>query len=548
MSGIFKSLQPKDVRVTPYQAYKLISSTFDGNGIGVEEPSFRVYDAIYSTQSSYNFNVQGQTSIDVGTQEAIDLFDFDPAVDGNGGYWPSALLKQIDKIFYRNYLSDYYSTPGGGNINYQYRVLGSQAKIISIPMQRMGEGIYPTSVVIETGAGDLIDDGRGNLRIASVVDPADYDNLMSSYHFGQYYRFMGEGNVVDLQQPLTYGSDRLFASFSNVVFVQGDNTGMVGVEFQNHESSSLMLTAYENAMARSRYNFTNTDYAIAFGVKTNGSGVILAKQRPTLDWGISPSGQVYTNTNAPGNFPYKIKSNGGTIQFEKSDGSTSITLSGGSANSFANVVLQRSGSDIQLYVNGNQAGTVTDDFVVPGAGNPACQLNDINCANDSNIVVGNSYDGTEPLDGELYYLHFFNRHLTEDEITDLDNTDGIINGFAGNIFYNLGIAVVTYPDAIDAGIDSIEYRSTMTMLETQAYCTVGPGDCLTTYNRSVHTWDPVTNQYVVSCRYTGSEFRPYVTTVGLYNDNNELLAVAKLSTPIQTSKTSDTTFVVRFDR
>ena len=35
----------------------------------------------------------------------------------------------------------------------------------------------------------------------------------------------------------------------------------------------------------------------------------------------------------------------------------------------------------------------------------------------------------------------------------------------------------------------------------------------------------------------------YITTVGLYNDNNELLATAKLSEPLK--KTSDTEFTIR---
>ena len=46
---------------------------------------------------------------------------------------------------------------------------------------------------------------------------------------------------------------------------------------------------------------------------------------------------------------------------------------------------------------------------------------------------------------------------------------------------------------------------------------------------------------------TGSEFAPYVTTVGLYNDAHELIAVAKLGQPIPKSKTNDMTFVVKFD-
>ena len=46
---------------------------------------------------------------------------------------------------------------------------------------------------------------------------------------------------------------------------------------------------------------------------------------------------------------------------------------------------------------------------------------------------------------------------------------------------------------------------------------------------------------------TSSIFQPYVTTVGLYNEANELLVVGKLAQPIRTSQETDTTFVLRWD-
>ena len=46
---------------------------------------------------------------------------------------------------------------------------------------------------------------------------------------------------------------------------------------------------------------------------------------------------------------------------------------------------------------------------------------------------------------------------------------------------------------------------------------------------------------------TSSYFAPYVTTVGLYNDNFELLAVGKLAKPLPTSRTTDTTILINFD-
>ena len=57
---------------------------------------------------------------------------------------------------------------------------------------------------------------------------------------------------------------------------------------------------------------------------------------------------------------------------------------------------------------------------------------------------------------------------------------------------------------------------------------------------------------------TGSDFQiantgywtdpvSYITTVGLYNANQELLAVAKLSKPIQKNKTSELNIRVKLD-
>jgi len=46
---------------------------------------------------------------------------------------------------------------------------------------------------------------------------------------------------------------------------------------------------------------------------------------------------------------------------------------------------------------------------------------------------------------------------------------------------------------------------------------------------------------------TSGYFRPYATAIGLYNDNNELLAVAKFGKPIMISPDTDMTFVVKYD-
>ena len=46
---------------------------------------------------------------------------------------------------------------------------------------------------------------------------------------------------------------------------------------------------------------------------------------------------------------------------------------------------------------------------------------------------------------------------------------------------------------------------------------------------------------------TGSTFAPYITTVGLYNDAGQLLAVAKLAQPIRKRSDVDMNFLIRID-
>jgi hypothetical protein len=47
---------------------------------------------------------------------------------------------------------------------------------------------------------------------------------------------------------------------------------------------------------------------------------------------------------------------------------------------------------------------------------------------------------------------------------------------------------------------------------------------------------------------TASYFVPYATTIGLYNERNDLLAVAKFAQPIPLSQNTDMTFVIKYDR
>jgi hypothetical protein len=137
--------------------------------------------------------------------------------------------------------------------------------------------------------------------------------------------------------------------------------------------------------------------------------------------------------------------------------------------------------------------------------------------------------------------------------TDPTPDQGII--FVGNIFYAQGLAVITNqnPDYIDLLDPSsppftpvqLSFQNEHIIYENEIRCIVRESDFNLSYNPTL-----VTGSYengVLRDFATGSAFQPYVTTIGLYNDNNDLLMVAKLGKPIALSSDTDMTFIVRYD-
>ena len=143
----------------------------------------------------------------------------------------------------------------------------------------------------------------------------------------------------------------------------------------------------------------------------------------------------------------------------------------------------------------------------------------------------------------------------------------------GNIIYTHGIAVITDPHAGVFGYGEQDYSysqygkdnfasrdffmgfvsgsnmtasisSSYTFYETQYKVTVGESEFNYSQNpSSISGSNGIPHNFI-----TGSYFTPYISTIGLYNDAHELLAVGKLAKPLPTSKTTDTTILINIDR
>ena len=96
------------------------------------------------------------------------------------------------------------------------------------------------------------------------------------------------------------------------------------------------------------------------------------------------------------------------------------------------------------------------------------------------------------------------------------------------------------------GINQLQFQGSHLIYEHEYQCTLDEHEFTDTLNPSARKIRSHQSQDLADFA-TGSLFRPYITTVGLYNENNELLVVGKLGQPIRTSDETDTTLVVRWD-
>ena len=181
----------------------------------------------------------------------------------------------------------------------------------------------------------------------------------------------------------------------------------------------------------------------------------------------------------------------------------------------------------------------------------------------------------------------FNSSRTPSQIDSLYSSS---NGspYVGNIFYSNGLVTITHPKHLSIAqpfesgstntdnplllkrknLDEINNSAVLNSLfnlpfsgslahstkfknihpiyENEYMCTINSDEYNFTHNISIRKNKSDQKPNLANFA-TGSQFKPYVTTVGLYNENNELLVIGKLGQPVRMSDEADTTFALRWD-
>jgi len=178
------------------------------------------------------------------------------------------------------------------------------------------------------------------------------------------------------------------------------------------------------------------------------------------------------------------------------------------------------------------------DLIQPNSVNLVFSGSAYNITDDGN---GNLISGSEVV-GNVIYQHGILTFTVSSSIGSLYG-GGVYGGSLYGGGGGSGTGIVD--DFLTTTDITCSFSSSHTIYETQYKATIRESEFNFSQNPSIisGSTDGTVYDFV-----TGSYFQPYVTTVGLYDEQQNLLAVGKLSQPYPLSRTTDTSIFINIDR
>jgi hypothetical protein len=520
MVGIFKNLDKSDVRLTAFRAHKLFTT-------------YTTYSAVVSTEPE-----------DIGNSGVINQSGslFTTNYVSKNSVWNS-----IDSQYYRHYYNNTKASFGQINLTRQPRQLSTDAMVFSLPQNYFGESVEKLTLQLVVNGVTYVDDLYGNVvRQTSRWTPTgeiSASNIVFALKPSLYTKQLGSV----LSEQLTYGTDLYQADvkLTNILVTSSIYETELKTNRSQYTTSSITITP-AGERDNQLFNFQNKDYTITLTFTTSSnatSSLLLEKYNRADQTRVDLNGNIVTE--AVYRYPYRLShvTESNKVVFEKRNNATTLRhTSSFTYDQTMPLALSRSGSTFTLY-NGANTSSFTDTLY----------SEERYCVNKSNIYIGatelNASGSTVDFGNVIFYDTAFN----QDHYNNLTSSICYNNPYenVGIIARKQGLVVITdrqlVRDIQTYGITSFEYRGTLTTYENEVSCTISPGEFLRSNNPTLQEYDPIANQYKLQGYATASTFTPYVTRVGLYNDDNQLLVIGSLSQPLQLPQNVDTTILVRYD-
>ena len=247
---------------------------------------------------------------------------------------------------------------------------------------------------------------------------------------------------------------------------------------------------------------------------------------------------------------------------------SSSTLFVDDQNAYHHILFQKTGSNLELYMNN----TLEQTLPAPDQGDPKTK-DDLYFAVATRMTWSGEYEMTNdglyrinpgtgnpvrkmvrefmrPISGAMDEIKIFDKALNSDQRQLLYNCP---NGtpFVGNVMHEHGIVTITHPSSAYANMAqycTASFRNTFEIFENSYTAEIKRGEFNFTMNPSImdQTAEGKRESKIASF-ITDTDWDPYITTIGLYDESARLLAVGKLSRPLRKDDGYDTTIEVRFN-
>lgn len=547
---VFHTVKPQDFTVTPvtvHKKYVIQRTDLYSGSLPITSSGYKIWDAVYTNEK-----------LKLGTERTYPTNSWD-------GSNKHIIWKSIDAQYYR-FPYDSFATFEHANERFTYKFLNYSASIFSIPQQDFGEGIQPGTVRLSNTTHNisLQDDGNGNLY-DTAQSTASFAGWAKPPIFGakfnDLFRYSTSQLAISttiLLNPYIIKSAESSIDADAKICIVNCNLYHNPYPILNFKSNGYGFINHKNY-----FNFDG-DFSIDFLVSQKtivdyeqcviNKNSVIERQLYGFDTDFSYSSSLdIISTNV---YPFDVRINTASqVVFKRSNGINFITVSGSSIDDggIYRISIVKTGSLVQFYQNGQFKMQATDSLG--------------RCDNQHSIILGNndiystaSYGEFGTYLNNLYFYDYafpvISGYLANPKSTS--STETYYTNVVGNVFYKSGKIVLSSDSYMwadkyylmfnSASAWSVEFRNTHTIYQWETIVRIPKGSFNISQNPSA-LQNPYTD--LLRNEFTGSnpnvDLYPYATTIGLYNDKKDLLAVAKLNQPLKMRDDVDMNISIKWD-
>ena len=556
------------------------------------------------TAPTYNIEIyEGQFSN--GSWNISDNNDTNIALEPTttNNYYKREIFDSIYHIYYTDPESATFSSDPE-YFKEQTRDLNRDILAVSIPSKIFGERLKEGSVTMSNSSTTIYDDGIGNLIDNSISDASGFKGFSKD----DYHIKMDCNDGWKLQNG-NLASDSTFKTESNVNLIDISNgpyepfgtnvsfeyidSGMYGISGSSavvlhgsqsfKENTDSFIEIKRSKELGNTHRAWDTDWSLSLRLKMpasqsltssywGGFGTALKRSERNHGYNVIATSRGKHWSNTPWELQVYNRSHAkkGHLRFQRGKGGTLSSITSSAAlndNNWHDIVIQCVTGSMQLYVDGTIQDSITDpianvkvnsgDNIHIGA-RPygkkqrarVSEFSAVSVSNRNNIIRYKEFNENYifPFKGSIDRFRLFNKGLSTAEVESLYNykRDSKI---VGNVFYNHGMIVLTDLSGSYNSLYSdytLKFKGTKDVTVHNYRCIVEDGEFNVSLNPTCRKNNDI-NHHKLQGFASGSEFAPYISTIGLYNDKHELLAIGKLAYPVRSPKEIDIIFNVQFD-